>query len=227
MSADAPRWISSDALVTIMRARNLHAIDAERIHLRLIKAIEMGVVPVRVDLLSMEGPSGQILEKEAKLDRTFFALPDDPRFGLASGTIAWEAVWSGYGAPAPFHSARKITGVGLSLGLTETATILELTDHERESAVSGTPAPLAKPDDESAPPLLKDMPPLRSGVKESVIRDKPFADEAAGLVRSGFVIAKAIRQVRPIDHSRQDKSIERGIRTAYDLHYDRHGKPLS
>lgn len=68
---------------------------------------------------------------------------------------------------------------------------------------------------------------LSPAAKPATKRDKPFADEAAKLIRSGKTVADALRQVRPSDPARQDESIDRGIRACLDLHYAAGGTPLA
>lgn len=226
MSGDAQNWITSDALIVAMRARDLPAIDAERAHLRLVRAIEMGAVPVRVDLLSMEGPNGQILEKDAELDRAFFALPDHPLFGLASSTISWEAVWSGFGAPAPFHSARKITGVGLRFGRAQVAAALGMPDAELEPK-QGPPAEFRRQGDstEAIAPL-----PARLSTPAN-IADKPHVDKMARMIRKGEArsrnaAATALARSRPENLAVQsERSAADRLTRLFNQLYKPNGEP--
>ena len=67
---------------------------------------------------------------------------------------------------------------------------------------------------------------LPTHAKSAHRRDEIYAHAAAKLMRDGIERAEAIRQVRPVDNTRENASIERAVRNALDLMYDKSGKPL-
>lgn len=66
---------------------------------------------------------------------------------------------------------------------------------------------------------------LPSHAKPADRKNEPYAHSAAELVRGGAGREEAFRQVMPNDPTRQEGSIIRGIRTAFDLMYKDDGQP--
>lgn len=65
---------------------------------------------------------------------------------------------------------------------------------------------------------------LPANAKAADIRDEEYAHRAAELVRTGTKLADALRQVAPVDASREEISVQQGIRRTYGLMYDREGR---